>query len=123
MHAPARTKPDPLLLTCAALPALALTVFYGYVLRARLSLSSWPEPYHPDPKDLGFGLHHGLVTSLLELAIASPVALVVCLLLRRAAGLRDRRMLGPVALFAAGYALVWGMLVVDPGRFFEWFAD
>lgn len=112
-----------MLLACAALPAAALATFYSFVLRARLSLSAWPAPYQPDPKDLGFGVHHGLVTLLLEIAIASPVALVVCLLLRRAAGLRDRRALGPVVLFAASYALVWGMLVVDPGRFFAWFAD
>lgn len=46
------------IVVCAASPMLWLVLFYSFVCRARLQLGVWPRPYQPDPKNIGFELHH-----------------------------------------------------------------
>lgn len=50
-------------LTCAlaAAPAAWLVLFGLFILRARLTIGRWPTPSVPDPKDLGFDLHHAAI--------------------------------------------------------------
>ncbi|MHC5209910.1 MAG: hypothetical protein ACYTG2_04235 [Planctomycetota bacterium] len=113
-----------LLFVCAAtLPCVALATLYGYALRASIVLGHWPQPYRPDPKQLGFTLHHDLVRWLLEAAIFSPVALAVLLLARGLGAGRIRQPSAFVIVFAATYALFWLVFVSDPGRVFEWYAN
>ncbi len=118
-----RSTTDPVLWACALIPAAGLFAFYSFVARARLALGVWPQPYRPDPKDLGFVLHHELVWLLLGAALLSPVALGLSLLLRRTALLRGRPVRRALSVFAVGYLLVCFALVKDPGAFLEWLAD
>ena len=116
-------RSDPFLLACAALPVSGLVVMYGYVLRARIALGEWPRPYRPDPKDLGFSLHHGLAGVFLLVAVLSPIAFAACLLLRRRDTPRVRHRGTAIAVFATGYALLWLLAWTDPGGFIAWYAD
>lgn len=116
-------KSDPLLVACALLPAASLIALYGFVVRARLALGVWPQPYCPDPKDLGFEFHHMGCWLLLEAAIVSPAALVLCLLIHQCSSLRDRPAGKPLLGYFVGYAVLWALFVADPGSFFEWYGD
>jgi ABC-type dipeptide/oligopeptide/nickel transport system permease component len=108
----------------AALPLAWFGLFWLYVLRARLALGVWPQPYQPDPKDLGFGLHHDLIALAMPLVLVTPMALAIWALLFRRwlheAGVRP--WLAPsvgLALSAAMLALVY----LDPGHFVAWYFD
>lgn len=106
----------------AAFPLAWLGLFYLFVMRARWTLGRWPAPYHPDPKDLGFDFHHLAIDLGL---VASPVAALAVLAW---AIVRWRRASRPtlwphVSLVVASEALVLSLARLDPGQFFEWFAD
>ena len=106
------------------LPLGALAAFYGFVLRARIALGTWPSPYHPDPKDLPFDLHAMTVwLGTFLLPIPSLLAyIVVALLLRPDSMIRPRARFAIVFYFAS--LVSWFMLLrTDPGRFVEWFFD
>jgi hypothetical protein len=114
-----RTK-LPLLL--AAYPLAWLSLLYLFVLRARLHLGHWPEPYHPDPKDLGFTVHHQAIwIGLMALPVVALATVALALVGRRKAG--DRRIWPAVTFLVASIALVIFVARLDPGGFFNWFAD
>ena len=98
-------------------------VFYGLVLRARLALGRWPEPYRPDPKDLDFGVHSTVaVIGAIGVGV-SPILAVMLLGAAHALGLSRRHVYAAALTFGACYLM--GILLVraDPGRFGEWFLD
>ncbi len=64
-----------------------LALFYGFVLRARFALGRWPEPYRPDPKQLGFSVHSVVVILGGFLTVLTPALAVVLLAAARALGL------------------------------------
>ena len=108
----------------AALPLAWLGFIWLYVLRARLALGAWPQPYRPDPKDLGFDVHHLLIGLLMPLVFVTPVVLapwtVLCRKWLREAGLRPWLIVSvSLALSATAFALAR----MDPGRFVEWYCD
>lgn len=106
----------------AAYPLGWLGLFYSFVLRARATLGFWPTPYRPDPKDLGFTLHHlaiDLTMVALPVAVLSVLALV--LLMPRASD--GRRNWGALVSVIALVGLVVALGRIDPGNYFEWFAD
>ena len=104
-------------------PLVSLALLYSYVARARWALGRWPRPYSPDPKDLGFDLHRGLVAGGVDLVfvVAAPTAVLAVV----AAFMPDvRRKIWTLAvlylvLVAAWFLVLW----TDPGRFFEWYLD
>ena len=102
---------------------LHFALFYCFVLRARFELGRWPELYHPDPKDLGFIVHHVLVwLSICALPFAPFVAGVGSFAARElGVGTRPRQ------LSAVGFFMLFGaaicVLLADPGGFGMWFAD
>jgi hypothetical protein len=103
-------------------PWLTLALFLAYLLRARIALGYWPEPYHPDPKELGFVVHRWAVfiAWVWEFAAALFVVLSV-LVLRR---LREEH-LSPIRLylvFGVGLALSWVANARLAG-YWEWFFD
>jgi len=112
-----------MLLACALIPVAGLVMLYSFAVRARLALGEWPLPYSPDPKDLGFAIHHGAVAVLLTAAIASPIALGVWFLVRRSAALRERPKTFSMGLYLVAYAALWLLFVGDPGSIFEWYGD
>ncbi len=104
-------------------PTAWFLLFYGFVLRAYLTLGYWPSPYHPDPKDLAFDFHHVAIWFSFPVVVASAVvlALLVAYYARSYMG-SARHRLG-MLYFAATFA-AWLLAVrFDPGRFIEWFVD
>ncbi|MER2599719.1 MAG: hypothetical protein ABTQ73_09375 [Caldilineales bacterium] len=105
----------------AILPLGVLTLFYSYVLRARLALGVWPRPYQPDPKDLGFDLHYVLVLFSWPVLLVSPAILLLWLLYWR------RSQPKALLMSAVVFMLIWLasclLLRLDPGQFGMWLMD
>jgi Ca2+/Na+ antiporter len=102
--------------TLAALPALWAVGFGAFLLRARWELGRWPLPAQPDPKDLGWDVHH----LLLVLGIPLMMAGVVILL---AGAIRIREWRLPATLGLSTLVLLIAVARVDPGYAFTWLAD
>jgi len=101
-----------------------LVLFGSFILRARLALGHWPSPYQPDPKDLGFDIHYYCTVIGSNIAVGAPalagVMILFALVLRRTREVRYG--LGALVL-AVGWMTLFVLARLDPGRFFEWFAD
>ena len=108
--------------TLAAAPLGVLVWFYLYVIRQRILLGYWPRPYHPDPKDAGFAVHH--VSLVLAMTLIPGVSLMTLGLIvhRRSVDPRFRWM---TALLTAlgSFAVYWTVVRLDPGHHVEWFWD
>ena len=106
----------------AAFPVAWLGLLYAFVLRARLQLGHWPAPYRPDPKSLGFGLHHQAIwLGLFAVPYIAGAGLALALLGRATGMYRGLwRVLGLLLISLTIFILV---LQLDPGNYFEWFAD
>ena len=110
----------PLLL--ATYPLCWLALFYGFVLRARLALGYWPAPYLPDPKDLGFTLHH--LAILVGLAAVPAVLLAAFGSALMGPRKTVHRRLWLVLVLIVASAGVWLLVIAqDPGQFLLWFGD
>jgi hypothetical protein len=84
-------------------------------------LGHWPQYNHPDPKTLGFTLHHGVVTLGM---MGLPVACVLGLALGMVILARTRR--APIGLLLASLGtplLVMAVLRIDPLGLADWFLD
>ncbi len=106
----------------AAYPLAWLALLYAFVVRARLHLGHWPTPYQPDPKDLGFTFHHQAISfglMALPVVVLASVALSV---VGRHLG-AYHRIWPALTLLVASVVLVIALGRLDPGDFFEWFAD
>lgn len=106
----------------AVYPVGWLGLFYSFVLRARGTLGFWPTPYRPDPKELGFTLHQlAIELGLVALPVSALGVLALVLLVPSSTHGRRNWSALIVAVVCLGLALTWAQL--DPGRYFEWFAD
>jgi hypothetical protein len=104
-------------------PWCPLSLFWLFVLRARLELGFWPRPYNPDPKDLNFDLHTlALIGALLWALLSAPAVLAALILWPRAL-LLSRVGAASTALCVVGWALGIAQVQLDPGSFVEWFMD
>lgn len=106
----------PLLLACDPLAWLALV--HLFVLRESLRLGSWPEPSRPDPKDLGFTIHHAANGFGLATVPGAIVASVVLGVVGSGIGWRTRAW-PALPLAAVSLAAVVAAGRPDPGRFFD----
>lgn len=111
------------MLVYACAPLVTLFIGASYVLRARLDLGRWPAPYHPDPKDLGFDLHHILWIEGLSLTVPWPAVLLGLALLRKFTSGRGQRQAAGVLLGVALWACCMALFCLDPGSFLEWTFD
>ncbi len=106
----------------AVCPALWYSLFWVFVLRARLALGRWPVPYDPDPKDLSFTVHHLAVALGLHVAVAGTLTLLLMTVLSP----RDTKAAGgrhALALAIALQVVIFTITRYDPGHFLYWFAD
>ncbi len=106
------------------LPLAWAVLFGAFVGRARLVLGRWPYAYHPDPKELGFGLHDAAVLWGMQLVFAAPFGLLVLLLaVRTRPQLLPRRPWPWLAWFAGSLVAILVVARLDPGGFLNWYAD
>ena len=107
-------------LLCLA-PVGYLALFYSFVLRARLALGTWPQPYQPDPKALGFDVHYMTILLGLSLLLAVPILVVIPIAFQPRA--QRKRLVLPVLVFALLTLAAVLVLRIDPGSFATWFMD
>ena len=105
------------------LPLASLASFWSFVLRARATLGRWPEPYNPDPKELGFVLHWTITWFLLPAAAVSLAGLLAAIPLRREFLKSPTSSLVGGICFVVSYGTFWLWQALDPGRFIYWFVD
>ena len=104
----------------ASAPVAWLLLFGLFILRARVRLGRWPAPYQPDPKDLGFDLHHATIVA------GIPVMFTAVLCATALTFLVHER---PGRLWLLRIAAVGGLVAVitlartDPGYVFTWLGD
>lgn len=104
------------------LPICWLLLFLTFLVRAYFQIGHWPSYDNPDPKDLGFDLHYGLVFFGFVLAILSPfIWIPLSFILFFIKG--NRKILINVIAYVAGYILMIGLLRFQNDRFFEWLSD
>lgn len=101
-------------------PLSWIFLFYLFVLRAFIKLGKMPAYNLPDPKDLGYGIHHTLLFFTLPLVMGA-------MLLYPAVLFFSRRAYPPAAtelcLFISGVLLFMIQLIFDPLRLQNWFID
>ena len=109
-----------LMWSLASAPLAWLFLFGLFILRARLTLGRWPAPYQPDPKDLGFDLHHAAIVAGIPLMFTA-VLCVIALTFR----MHDRpgRPWLLRATAVAGLIAVILLARADPGYVFTWLGD
>lgn len=110
--------------TLALLPTAWFALFCLFVFRARLTLGHWPTPDNPDPKDLGFSVHHMAIVLGLPLFFVAPLILLLFI----AFSWREMKAAGARPLLAATtacvtFAVLHAVGKQDAGKFFYWFAD
>ena len=118
---PARSFPVVTLLM-ATFPFLLLTVFFSYVLRARLFLGHWPSYNQPDPKQLGWWIQH----SFLQLGFISFPAVALSAVIFAIVGRFHRRdfpLWTIIAITLLACCVLIAFARVDPGGFIEWVLD
>jgi hypothetical protein len=105
----------------ASLPLCSLVVFSSFVVRARFSLGYWPQPNHPDPAQLGFGIHW----SLAQLSVGASMGLPIWLLLVALLPFAQPRVhaLRLTALTAFPWLLWLPFTYFDPWQFIAWCFD
>ena len=92
-------------------------------MRGRLALGRWPSPYNPDPKDLGFPVHHGIVWLGAFLSLVFPLFAIFALYVAKEYGTLRKDLRIAIAIFRAVTGLAVTIVVLDPGQFGQWFAD
>ncbi len=109
-----------------AAPGVWLVLFYSFVIRAYCTLGYWPQPYLPDPKDLGFVWHHLAIwlsfPAMLALLITGLLAMLAGAILPRVQ-LQIQMTRAGLWFFGLSFAAWWILVRLDPGRFLEWFVD
>ena len=117
---PTRTPLAVLMWSLASAPVAWLLLFGLFVLRARVALGRWPAPYQPDPKDLGFDLHHAAIVAGIPLMFTAVLcATALTFLLHDRPG---RQWLLRVTA-VAGLMAVIALARTDPGYVFTWLGD
>ena len=109
-----------LMWSLASAPMAWLLLFGLFIGRARVALGRWPAPYQPDPKDLGFDLHHAAITAGIPLMFAAVVSTTALTLLVHKQ-LNRPRLIAVVAL--AGLVANIMLARANPWDLFTWLGD
>ena len=99
-----------------------MTIFYSFVFRAALFLSRWPSYNNPDPKRLDFTLQHAFLwLGLMSMHYTLGVAIIMAIFAKKLS--RDFPFPAVISLAVVSFALLYGIIKLDPGSFFDWFFD
>ena len=104
----------------ASAPAAWLLLFGLFILRARVTLGRWPAPYQPDPKDLGFDVHHAAIVAGIPLMFTAVLCATALTFLVND---RPRRPWLLRVTAVAGLVAVIVLARTDPGYVFTWLGD
>ena len=109
----------------AILPILTLCLLYTLVLYAKITFGFWPLLGNPDPVQEPLKLFSILTGISLLVSILSPLGISVLWLV---AFLEDERsykleLYAPTKILFFTYAMLWVVLISDPGNYFSWFFD
>ncbi len=104
----------------AFVPLGWLLLFYLFVCRAFITWSTLPLAQFPDPKNLGYALHHSLLWVGMALSLFSLIAYPTTVLLsyRKLPIKRSE-----VFVFVSGVVLTALVLFADPYGLLNWFLD
>lgn len=107
-----------------ALPLTCWFWLWTFAWRARLYLGRWPYYGNPDPKALPehFLPQTEIYEYIIPLAASIILISIVTSLISKIANYRIR-MLAASIVSIAGWATAFGLMLVDPGGFFEWIMD
>jgi len=117
---PARTPLAVLMWSLALAPLAWLLLFGLFILRARVTLGRWPAPYQPDPRDLGFDLHHTAIVLGFPLMFAAVLCATALTFLVHDPP-RGRWLLRATGV--AGLVAVIVLARADPAYMFTWLGD
>ncbi len=109
-------------LLLAAFPVFLIVALLGYAFTACVYLGHWPSYSNPDPKQLGWWVHH----SALQIGfVGFPVVTILAFCLAIVGRLRSRDFpIGTVVITAvASIALAVAFAKIDPGGVMAWFWD
>ena len=108
----------------SGLPLLCLCIWLSFPIRARIVLGHWPSYNYPDPKTLGFDIHHGIVyLTLFSFFYSFLVFPLVCLIhWHRLGDPETPHWLGVIG-FLITFCVGLFLFQADPWGFGEWFAD
>ncbi len=115
-----RTPLAVLMWSLALAPMAWLLLFGLFILRARVTLGRWPAPYQPDPRDLGFDLHHASIVAGMPLMFAAVLCAIALTFLVHD---RPRRPWILRATAVAALVAVIALARTDPGYVFTWLGD
>ena len=117
---PTRTPLAVLTWSLASAPVAWLLLFSLFILRARVALGRWPAPYQPDPKDLGFDLHHAVIVAGIPVMFTAVLCATALTFLVRD---RSERLWRLRVTAMAGLVAVILLARTDPGYVFTWLGD
>jgi len=104
-------------------PVACVLLCFSYALRARLELGYWASYNHPDPKSLGWPIHHLLILASLFAIYPALISSVLS-----AVWLLRQRMILSGCLIIASVVLLWfGMTWLGKStmghEFMGWYLD
>lgn len=108
----------------SALPSvLMLLLFYSLAIHMRYSLGAWPQPidnagFPPALSAHGHWASKYCSSLLLISIVVLPVGILVCLLVAR-----WKRVVRYFALYALLYSVSWGLMLLAPPPFLNWWWD
>jgi hypothetical protein len=107
-----------------SIPALALVIFYSFVIRAYMVLGKWPVFNTPDPKNLNFDIHRIIVYLGLMLPFAAFIPWLAVTIFCWNKQLFSKSFLATSIL---SYVLLFTLFILiirlDPSGYSNWFAD
>lgn len=104
------------------IPILFIAFYVGFIVRAYVELGQLPSPHYPDPKDLGFNIHHNIVwLAFFASWFAIPIGIIGISYLHFKKELNISR--GFMIAFFLSVILFAVILLIDPYKQLEWFMD
>jgi hypothetical protein len=103
-------------------PIQVASCFYFYVLRQRILLGVWPQPYRPDPKTAGMDIHHAAIFIAFAAVPIVALAALACIVALRPTG-SGFPWRWAQACWVLTLTILIVLVLVDPGNFIEWYCD